>query len=99
MENIKAQVFSDENFKRQWDALLAADQIILSMIANGITDLHEKLALQRLVEELGIASSVNKNTTHNALRRLSNKNIITKIEYGIYQFEDEAFADWVRHKN
>ena len=40
---------------------------------------------------------MNKNTTQNALRRLSNKNLITKVEYGIYQFEDEAFADWVKH--
>jgi hypothetical protein len=41
---------------------------------------------------------VNKNTIHNALRRLYNKNILTKIDYGIYQFEDEAFADWVKHR-
>ena len=33
----------------------------------------------------------------NALRRLGNKNLITKIEYGKYQFEDEGFYDWVGH--
>jgi hypothetical protein len=94
----KSKVFSDESFKRQWEGLLAADRIILSMIANGTSDLHGKLTMQRLGKELGIGDSVNKNTIHNALRRLSNKNILTKIEYGIYQFEDEAFADWVKHK-
>ncbi|MCX7116116.1 MAG: hypothetical protein NTW08_09465 [Gammaproteobacteria bacterium] len=97
-ENTRASVFSDDSFKRQWDVLLAADQVILSMIAQGITDLHSKLALQRLGQELGVGDSINKNTTQNALTRLSNKNMITKIDYGIYQFEDEAFADWVRHR-
>ncbi|MCW8400476.1 hypothetical protein OQJ26_16980 [Legionella sp. PATHC038] len=92
----KSRVFSDDNFKRQWETLLPADKIVMSMIANGISDLHGKLALQKLGEALGI-DSVNKNTTHNALRRLSNKNLITKIDFGTYQFEDEAFADWVKH--
>ena len=25
--------------------------------------------------------------------------LVTKIEQGTYQFEDEAFADWARHKD
>src|SRR3990167_4175642 len=95
----KSTVFNDDNFKRQWDLLLPADRIILSMIANGKTDLHGKLALQQLGELLGIGESVSKNTAQNALRRLAQKNIVTKIEPGTYQFEDEAFADWVKHKD
>ena len=97
LDSTMSRVFSDENYIRQWEALLPADQIILSMIASGVPDLHGKLAMQKLGEALGIGDSVNKNTTHNALRRLSNKNLITKIEFGKYQFEDEGFADWVRH--
>ncbi|MGC1181350.1 hypothetical protein [Legionella sp.] len=38
------KVFSDKNFKRQWDALLPADKVILSMIAHGVGDLHSLLA-------------------------------------------------------
>lgn len=95
----KSKVFNDESFKRQWDSLLAADQVILSMLANGVSDLHGKMAMQQLGMELGIGDSINKNTTHNALRRLMDKNIVTKLEHGIYQFEDEAFADWVKHKD
>lgn len=93
----KSKVFSDESFKRQWDALLAADQVILSMLAKGISDLHGKSTMQRLGKELGIGDSVDRNTISNALRRLCDKNILTKIEHGIYQFEDEAFSDWVRY--
>lgn len=98
LEATKAKVFNDESFKRQWDTLLAADQIILTMIANDIYDLHGKTAMQYLGKTLGIGDNVDKNTSHNALRRLSNKNIITKIDYGAYQFEDEAFADWVKYR-
>jgi len=67
------------------------------MIANGFKDLHGQIAMKKIGDTLGIGNSVNKNTTQNALRRLSNKNLITKVEYGIYQFEDETFADWVKH--
>lgn len=97
LEYTQNKVFSDKNFKRQWDSLLPADKVVLSMIANEFKDLHGQIAMQKIGDTLGIGNSVNKNTTHNALRRLSNKNVITKVEYGTYQFEDETFADWVKH--
>ena len=97
LELAKSKVFNQSNFTQQWEGLLPADRIILSMIVNGVTDLHGKLTIQKLGDALGVDDGVNKNTTHNALRRLSRKNIITKIEYGKYQFEDEGFADWVKH--
>ena len=97
LEVTKSRVFSGENFKRQWVALLPADQVILSMIAQGLEDLHGKSALQKIGNSLGIGDSVNRNTVQNALRRLSNKTLITKIEFGKYQFEDEGFADWIKH--
>ncbi len=76
---------------------MPVDQIILSMIAKNITDLHGKLTMQKLGEALGVGGGMNKNTVQNALRRLSSKNVITKIQYGKYQFEDEGFADWVKY--
>ena len=93
----KDKVFSDKNFKRQWDSLLPADKVVLSMIAHDFGDLHGQLAMKKIGESLGVGNNINKNTTQNALRRLANKNLITKVEYGSYQFEDEAFADWVKH--
>lgn len=94
----KEKVFNDNNFTKQWDLLLAADQIILIMIANGVSDLYGKSSVERLGKKLGISEGVNKNTISNALQRLNAKNILTKMDYGLYQFEDEAFADWIRHK-
>lgn len=97
LEYTQNKVFSDMNFKRQWEGLLPADKVLLSMIANGFKDLHGQIAMKKIGDTLGIGNSVNKNTIQNALRRLSNKNLITKVEYGIYQFEDETFADWIKH--
>ncbi len=98
LEDTKNKVFNDENFNQQWDALLPADQIILSMIAKGTVDLHGKQALQQLGAALGLAEGVTRNTAQNALRRLAQKNMITKLQYGRYQVEDEAFADWVKYR-
>lgn len=99
LETIKNKVFNDDCFKRQWNSLLAADQVILSMIAKGISDLYGKESMQKLGLSLGVTGPINKNTINNALRRLLNKQILTKIEYGHYQFEDEAFADWVKYQD
>lgn len=95
----KNKVFNDESFKQQWDALLPADQAILFLITKGNSDLYSKMAMAQLGILLGIGDSANKNVIHNALRRLTHKNIVTKIQYGVYQFEDEAFADWVMHRD
>jgi hypothetical protein len=92
----KNKVFNDESFKRQWDTSLPADKAMLAIIAEGNTDLYAKTTMERLGAKLGLAHAINKSTVNNALARLAKKNIITKMEYGIYQFEDEAFADWVR---
>lgn len=95
--NTKNKVFNDKNFKRQWSSLLPADTVVLSMIADGKKDLYGQLALKKLGESLGIEGNANKMTIQNSLRRLEKKNLITKMEHGIYQFEDEAFADWVKY--
>ncbi len=94
----KEKVFSDIGFKQQWDELLPADKVMLLMIAEKRADLCGKIAMQRLDDELGLEGGANRNTTQNALRRLTNKNIISKIAHGNYQFEDEAFEDWVKYR-
>lgn len=99
LEVTKEKVFSDVSFKQQWDSLLAADKVMLLMIAENRSDLCGKIAMQRLGSELGLDGNANVNTAQNALRRLTNKNIISKIEHGTYQFEDEAFSDWIKHRD
>ncbi len=94
----REKVFNDQNFQQQWGNLLVTDQIILRMLTQGVTDLYAKTSAQQLSAKLGIdESAIDKNLFNNALRRLMKKNILTKMDYGVYQFEDEAFADWVKY--
>jgi hypothetical protein len=95
----KKKVYSDQNFNQLWESLLATDRVLLSIIAAGKTDIYGQAVHTRLANQLGLAEGTRKTTIQNSLRRLANKHIITKLDYGIYQFEDEAFADWVKHKD
>lgn len=99
LENTKTKVFNDQGFFQQWQDLLVADRMILSMIAAGSKDLFSKDTLQYMTDKLGLANTINRNTTQNALRRLMLKNIITKIDHGVYQLEDIAFSDWILHQD
>lgn len=94
----KAHVFNDMGFEQQWDDLLPADQVLLTMIAEGASDLQGSEARRRIGASLGLEKPVAVATPQNALRRLADKNIVTRMDRGNYQFEDEAFADWVRHR-
>jgi hypothetical protein len=96
LERTKATVFSDEHFKKQWDALSLTDQAVVAMLAVGESDFHAAAVLERLTDSLG--KPVTKNTMAHALRRLQMVNIVTKLAYGEYHIEDEAYAEWVRRR-
>ncbi|MBA2655459.1 MAG: hypothetical protein H0U70_00550 [Tatlockia sp.] len=80
-----------------WELEIDPATALVSELYRVIGDLHGQLAMKKIGVSLGLGSNVKKNTIQNALRRLANKNLITKLEYGIYQFEDEAYSDWVKH--
>lgn len=95
----KQHIFNSEDFERQWTEMLPADQAILDLVANGATDLYSRESRAALAKALGLEDPVNKSTPQNALTRLTNKNVLTRIEVGRYQFEDATFADWIRHRD
>lgn len=94
LERTKTTVFSDEHFRKQWEGLSKIDQVILAMLAAGESDFYAAVVLERLTAIL--EKPVTKNTTAHALRRLQGINAITKLAYGEYHIEDEAYAEWVR---
>lgn len=96
LDHVKHQVFNDEGFQQQWDDFLPTDRIVLTLIAEGVPDIYGKDAKERMGEELGLGKPIDNSTVQNALRRMSAKTLVTKVDRGRYQFEDEAFADWVR---
>ena len=75
---------------------MPTDKVVLLLIAEGVPDIYGKEAKERMGEELGLGKAIDNSTVQNALRRMSAMTLITKIDRGRYQFEDEAFADWAR---
>jgi hypothetical protein len=94
LEHTKASVFSDQHFLAHWSAMHPADQAVLTLLARGGTDIHGTAGLAQLSTLLG--KSVTKNTGAHALRRLREENVVTRLAFGEYRIEDEAFAEWVR---
>lgn len=94
LEHTKASVFSDESFLWQWKGMHAADQAVITLLARGETDTHGAAALERMNALLGKPTT--KNTVAHALRRLQAHNAVTRLAFGEYRIEDEAFAEWIR---
>jgi hypothetical protein len=95
LHHTQRQVFNHAGFARQWEAMLPADQALLSLIAAGARELLGKQARARVGEALGLGQAVSAATLTNSMRRLCAKGVLTRMEVGDYRFEDEAFAEWV----
>lgn len=97
IEDTQRKVFSDVHFVRAWKELNPADSAVLWLIAHGQTELHGAEALARIKAHTGKVAT--KNTVGHALRRLQEANIVTRLALGDYQFEDEAFGEFVRRQH
>jgi hypothetical protein len=95
IEYTREHVFHDGHFAVRWKELLPADRAVLSLLASGETDFHSIDARTKIGTALGVDKAVSMNTPAHALRRLQKRNLVTKLAHGEYQFEDEAFAEWV----
>lgn len=93
----RAKVFSDAGFEKQWDSLLPTDQLLLRLIAHDTADLQSMVTRKRVGADLGLEKPVTAAALQNSLRRMTNRNVITRMDRGAYRVEDEAFAEWLRH--
>lgn len=96
---VQAVLADDASFARTWAQLLPADRLLLEMLADGMDDVYGLPARTQLGEALGLDGPVSKSTAQNALTRLVNKNIVGRLDFGKYGFEDEAFAQWIRRRD
>jgi len=96
LDHTKGRVFNTDNFQRQWNDLLPTDRVVLSLVAAGITDIYGKEAKKQMGEDLGLGQPMENSAVQNSLRRMGEKTLVTKIQRGQYQLEDEAFAEWIR---
>lgn len=97
LQDTQKHVFNGANFNDVWKKLLPADQEILKLIAQGATALHSESVRLKLGNALGLDKPVNKNMPQHSLRRLQDENLVGKLDYGHYQLQDDAFAEWLRN--
>jgi hypothetical protein len=97
LQDTQTHVFNDTQFRAIYLKLLPADQVVLKWIASGVTDLYSQKAREQLGTALGKLKPVSNNTPQQALHRLQEQELIVKLDYGTYQIQDDAFADWLIH--
>jgi hypothetical protein len=98
LEHTLEHVFNGKEFSQTWARLLPADQEVLKALTQDVADLHSARTLLRIGMALGLEKAVSKNAPAQALKRLQDQEIITRLEVGEYRIQDEAFAEWVRNR-
>jgi hypothetical protein len=96
LDDTKLHVFNDANFVNVWNDLLPADREVLRLIMGGITDVFSESSRLGLGQALGLDQAVTKNVPQQSLRRLQEMELVLRIDYGKYQLQDDAFAEWLR---
>lgn len=92
-------VFSEANFVNVWNDLLASDRELLRLIVGGITDVFSETSRRKLGKMLGLTQAVTKNVPQQSLRRLQDLGLVLRMDYGDYQMQDDAFAEWLRTRD
>lgn len=90
-------VFSDANFVERWESLTESDRAVLQLLADGVRDLHAEPARATIGRLLGHDKAVGYHVPAQALKRLQAADLVAKFDYGGYQFQDDAFCQWVRN--
>jgi hypothetical protein len=99
LADTRSHVFNDANFVNLWNGLLPADRELLRLIVGGITDIFSESSRQRLGTALGMDEAVTKNVPQKSLRRLQDMDLMLRMDYGDYQIQDDAFAEWLRNRD
>jgi len=95
----KSHVFNDANFVNVWNGLLASDRELLRLIVGHITDVFSEASRSKLGKMLGLNQAVTKNVPQQSLRRLQDLGLVLRMDYGQYQIQDDAFAEWLRTRD
>jgi hypothetical protein len=86
-----------ENHEGTWNSLDATERVLVRMFADDPSmKPFAKATLLKVRKRVGVEDL---HTTHiqKALGRLAEKTVVTKSPRGVYEFESDSFADWVRN--
>lgn len=94
--NIHAELTRQENHEGTWQTLDATERALVRMIAADVAvKPFSGLVLNRLRAVLGI-DDLNAHHVQSALGRLATKSVVGRTPRGVFEFENEHFAQWVR---
>jgi hypothetical protein len=98
VEAARARTFSVEGYASIWAAMPAIDRLILQFVTAKKPGITGAPARKAFGKSLGLDEAVALHTVNNALARLLDpkRQMLVKLELGVYQFEDQEFADWVQ---
>jgi hypothetical protein len=68
---------------------------LLRLIVGGITDVFSESSRELLGRLLEWDHAVTKNVPQQSLRRLQDLGLVIRMDYGQYQMQDDAFAEWL----
>lgn len=91
----KRSVYAEGGFDKRLRELLPADRYVLALVAAGQGDLHSGESLKKMGRALGLRGAASRAVPQNALRRLRERQVLLPVGNGAYEFEDQAFKDWV----
>lgn len=89
----------DQNeYALNWVKLSAIERLILQMLANGQEGLYSENNRQQMAEALGI-EHLKTSTIQSAIRRLQNKDFITRNLANKIQLNNTLFANWIKEQS
>lgn len=89
-------MYSDAQFAKTWGERNDADRAVLTLLAQGRQDLHGADGLAALTAALG--KRAERSLPANALKRLRDDMLVSRLAHGEYRIEDEALAEWIRQR-
>ncbi len=99
LADTEEHVFSDANFLERWNKLVAIDQAVLQLLVHGVKDVQSEAARKELARLTKRPEPVGSHLPGQSLKRLQASDLVAKFDYGDYQLQDDAFAQWLRNRH
>jgi hypothetical protein len=97
LADTRRHVFDNETFHSIWSELQALDRAILTLLAEGVTDLFSQSVRLQLGRSLPIkVPSIG--LVQKAVGRLIQRDVLIRLERGVYSFQDDAFLEWLKQR-
>lgn len=92
-DELLSDIGASHSYLASYHALTALQQHLLTHIATGQGELYSTATKEQLSEKLGV--EIGTPAIQSAIRSLSNKGLLFKLDNGVYEIDDPFFKDWL----